>query len=205
MNKTLPGLLIVLSAPSGAGKGSVRRELAKLEPDLIYGVSVTTRPPRPGERDGQHYFFTDEEDFRARAARGELVEWSEVYGHLYGTPREPMETYIREGRDVIVEKDVQGARKIMALYPKAVTIFILPPSLEELRRRIESRGTESPEAQRQRLRSAGEELVWVKDYQYCIVNDDVAVAAADVAAIIRAERCRVQRYLDAGHLFWLEG
>src|SRR5690606_38848509 len=154
LNKTLPGLLIVLSAPSGAGKGSVRRELAKLEPDLIYGVSVTTRPPRPGERDGQHYFFTDEEDFRARAARGELVEWSEVYGHLYGTPREPMETYIREGRDVIVEKDVQGARKIMALYPKAVTIFILPPSLEELRRRIESRGTESPEAQRQRLRSA---------------------------------------------------
>lgn len=203
--KRQPGLLIVLSAPSGAGKGTVRQQLARLEPDLIYGVSVTTRRPRPGEVDGQHYYFRSQQQFQALIDAGELVEWSEVYGNFYGTPRQPMENLIADGQDVIVEKDVQGARKLLARYPAAVSIFILPPSLRELRRRIEGRGTESTAARRQRLRSANEELAWVKNYQYCIVNERVEQAARQVAAIIEAERRRVQRFLDANNLFWLEG
>ena len=201
----MPGLLVVLSAPSGAGKGAVRAAVQRRMPELRYGVSVTTRPARPGEQHGVHYEFVDEETFRRRLEAGEFLEWARVYGHHYATPRQPMEDWLRQGIDVIVEKDVQGARTLMDLCPDAVFIFILPPSLEELRRRMLQRGTESPEARSQRLRSAREELHAVDRYDYCVVNDDVERAAGQVCAIIEAEKCRVERYVKHGHRFWLQG
>ena len=139
-----PGLMIVLSAPSGAGKGAIRQRLQERMPGLLYAVSVTTRPKRPGEVDGVNYHFVTPEEFQARVAAGEFVEWARVYGNYYGTPREPMETWLREGRDVICEKDVQGALSLMDIYPDAVYIFTMPPSLEELRRRIGAPGRPKP-------------------------------------------------------------
>lgn len=199
-----PGLLVVLSAPSGTGKGRLRRALQELMPDAVYGVSATTRPPRPGERDGEDYYFLSREEFLRRVDAGDFVEWANVYGNLYGTPREPMESLIAQGRTVVVEKDVQGARTLMERYPDAVFVFILPPSLEELARRIERRGTEPPRVREQRLRSAREELLHVERYHYCVVNDDLAAAAQRVRCIIMAERSRVQRYVASGRRFWLE-
>ena len=188
-----PGLMIVLSAPSGAGKGAIRQRLQERMPGLLYAVSVTTRPKRPGEVDGVNYHFVTPEEFQARVAAGEFVEWARVYGNYYGTPREPMETWLREGRDVICEKDVQGALSLMDIYPDAVYIFTMPPSLEELRRRIERRGTESPEARRQRLASADYEMACVDRYDYVVVNDDLERVVEDIMAIIRAEKLRTRR------------
>lgn len=187
------GLMIVLSAPSGAGKGAIRQRLQERMPDLLYAVSVTTRPQRPGEEDGVNYHFVTPEEFQARVVAGDFVEWARVYGNYYGTPREPMETWLREGRSVICEKDIQGALKLMEIYPEAVYIFTMPPSLEELRRRIEQRGTESEEARRQRLASADAELACVDRYDYLVINDDLERAVEDVLAIIRAEQLRTQR------------
>lgn len=201
-----PGLLVVLSGPSGSGKGTLRRLVQELMPDVVYGVSATTRPPRPGERDGVDYYFLTRDEFLRRVERGEFVEWAEVYGHLYGTPREPMESLVAAGRTVIVEKDVQGARTLMETYRDAVFVFVLPPSLEELARRIQRRGTEPPEAREQRLRSAREELAHVERYDYCVVNEDgdPRSAAERLRCIILAERCRVRRYLASGRPFWME-
>ncbi|MFS8640019.1 MAG: guanylate kinase [Symbiobacteriaceae bacterium] len=194
-----PGLMIVLSAPSGAGKGAIRRRLPERLPHLRYAVSVTTRPMRPGEIDGINYHFVTPEEFHARVEAGYFVEWAKVYGNYYGTPREPMETWLREGHDVICEKDVQGALKLMDIYPEAVYIFTMPPSLEELRRRIERRGTESPEARAQRLASADCEMACVDRYDYVVVNDDLERAVDDIIAIIRAEKlrsCRQRHLVD---------
>lgn len=200
----MPGLLVVLSAPSGAGKGAIRAAVQRRLPELRYGVSVTTRRPRPGEEHGVHYEFVDVETFERRVQNGDFLEWAEVYGNRYGTPRRPMEDWLRQGIDVIVEKDVQGARTLMDLLPDAVYVFVLPPSLAELRRRMVSRGTESPEARRQRLRSAREELHAVDRYDYCIVNDDVERAADQLCAVIAAEKLRVERFVRHGQRFWLE-
>lgn len=187
------GLLIVLSGPSGAGKGTVRSVLQKLRPEIGYGVSVTTRPKRAGEADGVSYHFVAREEFERRIANQEFVEWAEVYGHLYGTPRQPMEDWLAAGHDAIVEKDIQGAMALREHYPDAVYVFILPPSLDELHKRIARRGTESPEARQERLANAGEELGYVDRYDYAIVNDDLDEAARRLEAIIVAEKCRVQR------------
>ncbi|EKP93743.1 MULTISPECIES: guanylate kinase [Thermaerobacter] len=192
-SRSWPGLMIVLSAPSGAGKGTIRERLQKRLPGLVYAVSVTTRPRRPHEVDGVDYHFVSPEEFQRRVEAGELVEWARVYGNYYGTPREPMETWLREGRDVICEKDVQGALKLMDIYPDAVYIFAMPPSLEELERRLERRGTESEEARRQRLASADFEMACVDRYDYVVVNDDPDRAADDIVAIIRAEKLRARR------------
>jgi guanylate kinase len=188
-----PGLLVVISGPSGAGKGAVRRELQQCRDGLVYGVSCTTREPRPGEQPGEHYFFLSEEEFHRRIEEGELVEWAEVYGNYYGTPREPMESLLAEGTDVIVEKDTQGATTLMEEYPDAVYVFILPPSLDELQNRIEKRGTECEAVQETRLASAQEELAYLKCYDYVVVNDDIERAASCLGAIITAEKCRVSR------------
>lgn len=187
------GLLIVLSGPSGAGKGAIRSMLQQVRPEIRYGVSVTTRPKRAGELDGVNYHFVAREDFERLVANGEFIEWAEVYGHLYGTPRQPMEGWLDAGHDTIVEKDIQGALALKERYPDAVYVFILPPSLEELRNRIVLRGTESSEARQQRLASASDELGYVDRYDYAIVNDDLAEAARRLEAIIVAEKCRVRR------------
>lgn len=191
-----PGLLIILSGPSGAGKGSVRQELLRRQPDIYYGISATTRDKRPSEADGQSYFFLGRDDFLLRIDRDEFVEWAEVYGNYYGTPRQPMEDCISSGRDVIVEKDIQGALSLKKVYPDAVYVFILPPSLEELRRRIVGRGTESEAARRQRLASAGDELAYIGAYDYAVLNDQLSEAVTRLQSIILAEKCRVSRQPD---------
>lgn len=190
------GLLIVLSGPSGAGKGTVRAALMERQPELRYGISVTTRARRAHEMDGVHYYFIDREDFLRRRDRGEFVEWAEVYGNYYATPREPMETWLAEGHDVLIEKDIQGAMTLKRAYPDACFVFILPPSLEELRRRITARGSESAEARNQRLASASHELTYLDRYDYAVVNDRVDAAVDKLLAIIKAEKCRVSRQPD---------
>ena len=190
---TNPGLLIIMSGPSGAGKGRVRNELLKRRPGIHYGISATTREKRPGEVDGVNYYFLSKEEFLRRVERGGFVEWAEVYGNYYGTPRQPMEEYLAAGRDVIIEKDIQGAQSLKAIYPDAVYVFILPPSLEELRRRITARGTESEQARNQRLASASDELSYIGTYDYAIVNDDLQQAVDQLEAIFTAEKCRVHR------------
>ncbi len=192
------GLLVVVSGPSGVGKGTVRRHLQELLPELTYGVSVTTRPPRPGERNGVTYHFVSVEEFGKMRDAGELVEWAEVYGNYYGTPRHPMEELLAQGRDVIIEKDVQGAKTLMGIYPDAVYVFILPPSLEELKRRIHDRGTDPDDSIALRLRKAEEEMAEVVRYHYVIVNDDARKAASLLRSIIEAERCKVSRLFGGG-------
>jgi len=203
------GLLVVLSGPSGVGKGRVREELAARMPDLVYAVSATTRPPRPGEVDGVHYYFLSEEEFQRRLRDGEFVEWARVYGHLYGTPGEPVRRLLGEGRTVIMEKDVQGARTLRRVFPEAVFVFLLPPSVEELWRRQEGRATETEESLAVRRRAVAVELAEVKWYDYAVVNDDLEQAVSTVRAIITAERCRVRRVLpdlnSAGLISGLRG
>jgi len=187
------GLLIVISGPAGVGKGAVRARLKERRPDLLYGVSATTRPKRPGEVDGVSYHFLDREEFLRRVAAGEFVEWAEVHGNLYGTPRHPLEDWLAAGRDVIVEKDIQGAATLRKLYPDAVYVFLLPPSLETLRERMCRRGADSPAAMERRLVAAPGELAQVVHYDYAIVNDDLDAAVSRLEAVIVAEKCRVAR------------
>lgn len=187
------GLLLVLSGPSGAGKGTLRKALIRRQPGLVYGVSATTRPPRPGERAGVDYYFLTAEEFQRRLAAGDFVESAEVYGSFYGTPRQPMETLLAAGQDVIVEKDVQGARALRQKYPEGVYVFIMPPSYRELCHRITERGTDSPEMVRQRLGEARKELQWASSYDYVVVNDCLDEAVARLEAIMMAEKCRPVR------------
>lgn len=189
------GLLVLLSGPSGVGKGRVREALTARMTDLVYAVSATTRAPRPGEVDGVHYHFLDEEEFHRRLRAGDFVEWANVYGHLYGTPGEPVRRLLCEGRTVIMEKDVQGARTLREVFPEAVFIFLLPPSVEELWRRQEGRATETEESLAVRRQAAAVELAEVEWYDYAVVNDDLEQAVAMLSAIITAERCRVSRVL----------
>lgn len=187
------GVLTIISAPSGAGKGTIRALLQKRMPKLRYGVSVTTRQPREGEVDGINYYFMDEEVFKNGLSEGKFVEHAEVYGNYYATPRQPMEDWLKEGIDVIIEKDVQGALALKNVYPEAVYVFILPPSLEELRQRITRRGTETEQARSQRLKSAEIELNYINHYDYVIVNDDLDKAVSDLQAIIVSESLKIKR------------
>jgi len=187
------GLLVVLSAPSGAGKGTLRRALTGGHPEIRFCPSVTTRKPRPGEVDGVDYYFVDLVEFQRMIDRGDLVEWANVYGNMYGTPREPMETWLGQGYTAIVEKDVQGARSLREVYPDAVYVFVMPPSFEELKRRVQARGTETPCEIQRRLQCYREEVAMAKHYDYIIVNDDIKEAARVLESIIVAEKCRVKR------------
>lgn len=187
------GLLIVLSGPAGVGKGAVRARLKERRPDILYGVSATTRPRRPGETDGVSYFFLDASEFQRRVAAGEFVEWAEVHGNLYGTPRRPMEDWLAAGKDVIVEKDIQGAATLRKRYPDAVYVFLLPPTFEALRERMERRGSDPPAAVARRLEAALAELEQVVNYDYAIVNDDLDETVRRLEAVILAEKCRVAR------------
>ncbi len=187
------GLLLVLSGPSGAGKGTVRRRLAEITP-VNYGVSATTRRPRPGEVDGKDYYFLSSEEFRNRIRRGEFLEWAEVYGSLYGTPREPLLSCLTEGQDVLVEKDIQGARTIRQRYPEAVLVFIMPPSVVDLEERVRGRGTEDTIQLERRLGRAREEMAAMTDYDYVLVNDDLDTCAHALSCIMVAERCRPLRF-----------
>lgn len=187
------GLLIVLSGPSGAGKGTICRELCERNERYRLSISVTTRKPRKGEVDGKNYFFKDVEQFQKMIDEDQLLEWAEVYGNYYGTPREYVEKSLKEGYDVILEIDIQGALKVKEKYPNGVFIFILPPSMEELKKRIINRGTETEEEIMKRFRSAYEELNYITKYNYVVINDDIGEAIKKIESIIIAEKCRVDR------------
>lgn len=190
------GLLIVVSGPSGAGKGTIRQALQACRGDLLFLPSATTRPPRAGEVDGVNYFFVSRDEFATRMSQGEFLEWADVYGNWYGTPKAPVLEALRHGRDVLLEKDIKGALALKRVFPEAVYVFVFPPSLEELKARMARRGTEKAEAMRRRLAEAREELAHVGDYDYVIINDDLEAAVEKLLAIIVAEKCKVSRQFN---------
>ncbi len=178
------GTLFIVSGPSGAGKGTLVSALRSRVPDLWVSVSATTRAPRPQERDGLEYHFVSDETFDRLIAEGGLIEWAEVHGNRYGTPRELVETHVALGEQVILEIDPQGAFQVRDRYPDSVLLFILPPSLDELKRRLADRGSETEEQVSTRMRTAERELELVGNYDHVIINDDVGRAADELARII---------------------
>jgi guanylate kinase len=187
------GMLIVVSSPSGGGKGTLIDRVLKTVPSISYSVSYTTRSPRTGEENGREYFFVSIAEFEEMIARGDFLEWANVYGHLYGTSRAQVDRERAAGRDIVLEIDVQGATSIRRLVDDAVSVFILPPSFELLRQRLTARGTDSPADLKKRLDGAPSEVEQYRDFQYVILNDDINRASAQLAAVIYAERARLER------------
>lgn len=192
-NVTPQGVLLVVSGPSGAGKGTICSMLREQMPNLGYSVSVTTRQPRTGEVDGVNYFFKTVDEVKAMIAKDELLEYAEVYGNYYGTPREYVMEQLKSGKDVLLEIDIQGALQVKKRFPEGVFVFIVPPSLDELSARIYKRGTDSEDVIKRRLASAASELTYAAEYDYIIVNDIAEKAADKVLTIMEAERYRVAR------------
>ncbi|MDF5710014.1 MAG: guanylate kinase [Nostoc sp. S4] len=179
-----PGRLIVLTGPSGVGKGTLMRSLLHRHPQLYYSVSVTTRSPRPREIDGINYYFISRSQFEQLIAEGELLEWAEFTGNYYGTPREAVLKQINSGKLVVLEIELEGARQIRASFPSAFSIFVLPPSFEELEKRIRFRGQDSEDAIARRLRRAHEEIKAANEFDLQIVNDDFQTALNDIEAAL---------------------
>ncbi len=184
------GKLIVISGPSGAGKSTVVFKAIEARDNVCFSTSVTTRKPRPGEVDGKEYFFVDLDRFKEMVENDELLEHAEYVANSYGTPRSYVEQKLNEGVDVILDIEVQGARQVSEKMPDAVKVFIIPPSLDELKRRLESRGTDTARAVEARLIRARQEYQEADFYDYIIVNDDADKAASELSAIMTAERCR---------------
>lgn len=189
-----PGLLIVISGPSGTGKGSICKALLQQRPDMFYSISATTRSPRDGEQDGISYHFKSKEEFEEMLARDEFLEWARVYDNYYGTPKVPVAEALAAGKDVILEIDVQGAMKVKEKAPEGVYVFIVPPSLEVLRTRIVGRATDSIEIINKRMDKALGELSKLYEYNYIIINDVLTQAVNKVECIIEAEKCQSLRY-----------
>ncbi len=183
-----PGLVVVISGPSGVGKGSVHAGLHGLLDGLEVSVSATTRSPRPGERDGVAYHFVDEATFDRMVATDALLEWAEYSGHRYGTPRAPLETAVTEGRTVLLEIEVQGALQVRSGLPEALQIFLVPPTFDELERRLRDRGTEDEATIQSRLEVARREMAAQDAFDHVVVNDDLDRATAEVAALIGRAR-----------------
>ncbi len=194
----MSGQLFIVSAPSGAGKTSLVAALLKSMHGIGVSVSHTTRAMRPGERDGRNYFFVDVPTFEAMEARGEFLESALVFGNRYGTSRAAVTAALAAGRDVVLEIDWQGARRIRDLFPTAVSVFVMPPSVEELQRRLERRNEDGPEVIARRMQAAREEMSHYKEYQYLVVNDDFERARADLESIVRAARLSTARQQAAG-------
>lgn len=198
------GLLIVLSGPSGVGKGTVRKALFK-DPNhkFAYSVSMTTRQPRIGEVDGVDYFFVSEEEFEQRIKDGKMLEFTKFVGNYYGTPLEQIQKLVNKGAEVVLEIEVEGAMQVKAKMPDAVLVFIAPPSYSALKDRLLRRGTESEQVILERMEKAHRELTLAAGYDYIVINDDVDNAADRIKAIIRAEHARCRRSLN-GYLHLLE-
>ncbi|MBU2958268.1 guanylate kinase [Paracoccus sp. 1_MG-2023] len=194
------GLMVILSSPSGAGKSTLARRLMTWDPSLSFSVSATTRAPRPGEEDGVHYHFTAREEFLSLVETGQMLEHAEVFGNLYGSPRGPVEAAMMAGRDTLFDVDWQGGQQIRAsaLGGHVVSIFVLPPSLPELERRLRTRGQDSDEVIAGRMEKSRSEISHWAEYDYVLVNDDLDRTEADLRAILTAERLRRTRQAGLG-------
>ncbi len=186
----MPGTLFIVTAPSGAGKTTLVSGLLERDPLVRLSVSYTTRAPRTGEVNGQHYHFIDVPAFRALRDQGEFLEWAEVHNNYYGTSKRWLEEQTRAGRDILLEIDWQGAQQVRKVFPKAVGVFILPPSVEELERRLRGRGTDSEDVIARRVLGARGEMRHVAEFDYVIINEDLPAALEDLVAVVRASRLR---------------
>ena len=193
MNNKGRGLLIVISGPSGAGKGTICKSFLERNPEVAISVSATTRSPRKGAVEGVNYYFMSKEEFKGKIEDNDFLEYAEVYDNFYGTPKSNVEELLEGGKDVILEIDIQGALKVKENTEEGVFIFILPPSMEELKARIIKRGSETPESLMKRFKSAYKEINFISRYNYAVVNDEVETAVEKLEAIISAEKCRVDR------------
>lgn len=191
--ETEKGILFILSGPSGVGKGTVRQRLFEIEIDLKYSISATTRDKREGEIDGVDYFFKTEAAFKQMIAENKLLEHAQYVNNYYGTPKDYVEQQLERGNDVFLEIEVQGALQVKENFPNGVFIFLIPPSLDELKDRIVGRGTETEELVSNRLQQAKKEIDMMHHYDYVIVNDDVDLAVSKVQAVIAAEHCKRDR------------
>jgi guanylate kinase len=185
--------VVVVSGPSGAGKSSFVKALLDEGPELRYSVSATTRARRSHETDGRDYFFLKREEFQRRVDAGEFVEWAHVHGEMYGTLRSQTDEALKQGKNVLLDVDVQGGKSVRQAYPDGVFIFVLPPTLDALEKRLRGRGTDSEERIRLRLENARREIPMAREYDYAVVNDDLAAASRTVVSIVWAETCRSSR------------
>ncbi len=190
-------MLVVISAPSGGGKGTILKELFAQNENLRLSVSATTRAPRPGEEHGKQYYFLSREEFEALIAQGRMLEHAEYVGNYYGTPRDPVEEWLSQGRDVVLEIEVQGGAQVKKLMPECVSIFILPPSMKVLGERLRGRGTETEETVQKRLATARREIPQAREYDYLVFNDRLEDAVEEILAILRAEKLKYSRNADS--------
>ena len=186
----MPGTLFIVTAPSGAGKTTLVSGLLERDPLVKLSISYTTRAPRAGEEDGRHYHFVDVPAFRQLRDKGEFLEWAEVHNNYYGTSKGWLEAQIRAGKDILLEIDWQGAQQVRKVFPKAVGVFILPPSVEELERRLRGRGTDSEDVIARRVLAARGEMRHVAEFDYVIINENLPTAIEDLVAVVRASRLR---------------
>jgi guanylate kinase len=185
--------VFIISAPSGSGKSTLVHQLLKTVPDLAFSISYTTRPPRPAETNGVDYKFISRKDFEERLARSEFLEYAEVYGNYYGTNRETFEQATHQGKDLVLDIDVQGARQLKVAIPQAISIFVLPPSREVLEQRLRTRSQDSEEVIQRRLRGAAEEVQNYTQYDFVLINREIEESSARLASIVKAERLRKAR------------
>lgn len=201
---TKRGICLVLSAPSGAGKSTIAHALRTSQPNLFSSISVTTRLPRPGEKDGVHYYFIDQNEFKKQAEQGKLLEWATVFGKGYGTPKQPVEQCLAEGKDVIFDIDWQGHQQIRKALPQdVVSIFILPPSLKELEERLKKRASDSIEEINKRMSVALDEIAHWQEFDYIIINQHIKKAIREAKTILASEHLKRQRQLSLPH--FIEG
>ena len=194
------GMLVIISGPSGSGKGTVVKELVQKE-DFALSISATTRTPRTGEIDGTHYYFYDKETFENMKKPNGLLEWAEFCGNYYGTPRKYVEQQMLEGKNVILEIEVQGALQIKKLYSDCILVFLVPPDVKELKKRLIQRGTEDKQTIDRRMNRAIEEMEFVPQYDYIVINDTVAKAAEAICAIVKAESMKSSRNINIKEKF----